>query len=98
MVLYVKIKLTVLAVFVHRVFLACLKEFSLFIYYFFKALVNFFLSIGKVCNIDMNECESNPCLNNATCVDQIASFSCTCSIGFTGTYCESNINDCEVRI
>ena len=28
------------------------------------------------------------CLNNATCVDQIANYTCNCSLGFTG---EQNI-------
>lgn len=44
----------------------------------------------------MDECNSNPCLNGATCTDNVASFTCTCPIGFTGKLCETNINDCEV--
>lgn len=46
----------------------------------------------------MNECNSNPCLNGATCIDNIASFTCSCPIGLTGKICETNINDCEVSI
>lgn len=52
--------------------------------------------IGKICNVDVDECNSNPCLNGATCTDNVASFTCTCPIGFTGKLCETNINDCEV--
>ena len=37
----------------------------------------------------MNECDSNPCLNNGTCVDKINSFNCTCPGGFTGNRCET---------
>lgn len=44
----------------------------------------------------MDECNSNPCLNGATCIDKIASFTCSCPIGLTGKLCETNINDCEV--
>lgn len=55
-----------------------------------------FLFIGKICNIDVNECDSNPCLNSATCIDNVASFTCVCPIGLTGKLCETNINDCEV--
>lgn len=49
-----------------------------------------------MCSIDVDECNSNPCLNGATCIDKIASFTCSCPIGLTGKLCETNINDCEV--
>ena len=29
-----------------------------------------------------------------TCVDGISDYHCECSLGFTGTHCEDNINDC----
>lgn len=57
-----------------------------------------FIYLGKICNIDVNECNSNPCLNGATCIDNVASFTCSCPIGLTGMLCETNINDCEVSI
>ncbi len=38
---------------------------------------------------DINECESNPCKNSATCNDLINKFTCTCAPGYTGTLCET---------
>lgn len=39
------------------------------------------------CLTDIDECASNPCINGATCVDQVNGFNCTCPPGFTGTLC-----------
>ena len=39
--------------------------------------------------VDINECESNPCKNRATCEDKVNSYSCKCMAGYTGTNCES---------
>ena len=41
---------------------------------------------GTNCEIDIDECASDPCLNGGTCADSINSFSCTCQVGFTGKY------------
>ena len=37
---------------------------------------------------DINECAEVTCDNGATCVDQIANFSCTCRPGYTGRFCQ----------
>ena len=37
--------------------------------------------------LDMDECASDPCQNNATCVDLINEFRCDCVPGFNGTLC-----------
>ena len=38
--------------------------------------------------LDINECDSNPCMQNGTCVDQLASFLCTCPAGIIGALCD----------
>lgn len=50
---------------------------------------------GTQCEIDIDECSTNPCLNGGTCHDHINSFKCSCQMGFTGTRCQTNIDDCE---
>ena len=49
---------------------------------------------GSYCQHEINECDSAPCQNGATCKDLIGSHSCTCPAGFQGPNCEFNINDC----
>ena len=39
--------------------------------------------------IDINECDSDPCQNSATCTDVVNAFSCSCENGYTGTLCET---------
>ncbi|XP_041480030.1 serine-rich adhesin for platelets-like isoform X3 [Lytechinus variegatus] len=44
--------------------------------------------------VEIDECSSTPCQNNATCEDRINGYRCQCAAGFNGTNCEENINDC----
>ena len=39
--------------------------------------------------VDIDECESEPCLAGGTCDDLINAFHCTCPRGRDGTRCES---------
>jgi hypothetical protein len=39
---------------------------------------------GHFCQVDINECLSMPCSNNATCIDRVNSFECVCPDGFKG--------------
>ena len=41
---------------------------------------------GPHCEIDVNECASEPCQNGATCVDQVNHYTCTCDSGWAGQY------------
>jgi hypothetical protein len=65
---------------------------------------------GYACQTDTRPCSSNPCLNNATCVDfsnsmnykmsaiidtNSSSFYCLCDEYYEGSYCESKIDLCR---
>ena len=39
--------------------------------------------------VNVNECSSNPCLNNGSCTDLINGFNCTCQSGYYGSRCEN---------
>jgi len=43
---------------------------------------------------EIDECLSNPCQNNASCVDGKYSYTCTCLPGYSGTHCETDSNEC----
>ncbi|XP_038059591.1 IgGFc-binding protein-like [Patiria miniata] len=49
---------------------------------------------GMFCDMPTNECSSNPCLNEATCVDRVAQYLCVCAPGFNGTNCEDETGPC----
>ena len=42
---------------------------------------------GENCNIEYNECQSNPCRNNGFCVDKEDGWECHCGMGYTGKDC-----------
>ena len=42
-------------------------------------------------SIDFDDCLSNPCQNGGTCQDEINSYTCNCTAGFTGHDCEIGI-------
>eukprot|EP00794_Sanderia_malayensis_P018950 gene18950-20856_t len=50
-------------------------------------------SSGYIC-IDIDECLSSPCQNNATCVNKVNKYTCTCPRAYTGVNCETDINEC----
>ncbi|XP_050532124.1 protein crumbs isoform X2 [Daktulosphaira vitifoliae] len=49
---------------------------------------------GMKCEIDINECESNPC-RWGSCDNRIGGYVCLCDDGFEGVYCEIEIDECE---
>ncbi|KAF3695890.1 Versican core protein Chondroitin sulfate proteoglycan core protein 2 [Channa argus] len=52
--------------------------------------------IGETVEIpDIDECQSNPCRNGGTCVDELASFTCVCLPSYAGLYCEQDTETCD---
>ena len=52
---------------------------------------------GDMCEINVDDCVDNPCLNNSSCVDGVNSHTCVCSPGYTSETCTvtSTVNDCD---
>lgn len=46
---------------------------------------------GELCEFDLNECESSPCQNGGTCINEIGSFHCICPPNTTGIYCGNSL-------
>ena len=44
---------------------------------------------------DIDECESQPCQHDASCLDGISSFTCICALGYTGPTCNDQILWCD---
>lgn len=68
-------------------------------FYFPKRRVNmcaFHTFLGNSCEIEVNECLSQPCRNGGSCIDELNSFSCRCPLGVTGILCAS-YHDCLFR-
>ena len=45
--------------------------------------------------MNINDCASSPCQNNATCKDLIGGFNCICQANYTGSRCENASNQCQ---
>jgi hypothetical protein len=50
-----------------------------------------------ISQVNTNDCASSPCLNGASCRDDVGKFECTCLPGWTGARCESDIGMCMQR-
>ncbi|XP_038821637.1 versican core protein-like [Salvelinus namaycush] len=50
---------------------------------------------GAFCFMDVDECQSNPCRNGATCMDGVNSFTCVCLPSYTGQLCEQDVDECQ---
>ncbi|XP_077318568.1 versican core protein isoform X2 [Lithobates pipiens] len=50
---------------------------------------------GELCEIDIDECQSNPCRNGAVCVDGVNSFACICLPSYSGALCEQDTEICD---
>lgn len=43
---------------------------------------------GDQCQLDVDECEMNPCFHGSTCCNEPGGYMCQCTIGYTGVQCE----------
>ena len=53
-----------------------------------------FVFLSSFLPSDLDDCRSDPCRNNAVCVDHINYYSCSCKVGYTGVHCETDIWEC----
>ncbi|XP_069825102.1 protein crumbs homolog 1 [Dendropsophus ebraccatus] len=49
--------------------------------------------VGERCEIDFDECESNPCLNGGICQNLPNRFHCICDMNYAGETCEIDLLD-----
>ncbi|XP_072344515.1 protein crumbs homolog 2-like [Scyliorhinus torazame] len=53
---------------------------------------------GTQCNLNINECESNPCRGfYVDCIDRVNGYSCLCSPGYEGENCTTETNECLIN-
>ncbi|CAL8352694.1 unnamed protein product [Lota lota] len=52
---------------------------------------------GTLCEADIDECESNPCRNKGTCVNNHGGFYCHCQSGFFGPFCTTDFDECPTQ-
>ena len=48
-----------------------------------------FCSSGDLCDIEINECISQPCYHQGTCEDEPGGYQCVCLPGYMGVHCET---------
>lgn len=45
------------------------------------------------CEVDYDECKSNPCLNGGLCQNLLNEFHCICDLNYAGKRCEIDVSD-----
>ncbi len=51
--------------------------------------------LGDNCEVDIDECGSDPCLNGATCQDGPNGYRCRCLPGYEGAHCQIDVSVCR---
>ena len=47
---------------------------------------------------DIDECQSQPCLNGGQCIDDVNSYTCQCQPGYLGTNCETSKSFWKIKL
>ncbi|KAI8512860.1 hypothetical protein Bbelb_094990 [Branchiostoma belcheri] len=51
---------------------------------------------GDPCDIEIDECSSEPCANGGICLDGLNSYRCFCQFGYTGDNCQTDLELCAM--
>ena len=52
---------------------------------------------GEMCDVNIDDCEKNPCSNGGQCIDEVDDYTCVCEAGFTGKKCQHSIDYCTAE-
>ena len=52
---------------------------------------------GQHCDVEIDECEVNPCGVNGKCYDRIGSYECACEPGYSGKNCDEVSEYCKQK-
>ncbi|XP_052803933.1 adhesion G protein-coupled receptor E2-like isoform X2 [Mya arenaria] len=61
----------------------------------FLCFIFCFRDVSTAVGDDIDECSSAPCQNEATCVDNVNKYTCTCKAGYHGVNCEIEVYECS---
>lgn len=50
---------------------------------------------GLYCENQVDNCASQPCHNNALCINSLSGYTCFCQPGYTGQNCQAEVNLCS---
>lgn len=53
---------------------------------------------GEVCEIELDECDSDPCENDGKCVDTLNHYDCICAEGYIGVNCDTEGGICTLEL
>ena len=57
--------------------------------------MQFYIVAGVNCEININECASNPCHGTlSSCLDNVDAYVCSCPPGWEGSRCDVDIDEC----